>query len=99
MVFATLLLGYRHETESVEEKSASCILWKGTRRDPSPLRGRQMLDRTVHPRWWPSLTKDQSTEHELIRVNKCTAMHGKNVVGRFKTTTRDRMLYVRYLFK
>ena len=24
----------------------------------------------VYPSWWPSLTKDMQTEHELIRVNK-----------------------------
>ena len=23
----------------------------------------------VYPSWWPSLTKDMQTEHELIRVN------------------------------
>ena len=24
----------------------------------------------VHPSWWPSLTKDMQTEHELTRVNE-----------------------------
>ena len=24
----------------------------------------------VYPSWWPSLTKDVQTEHELIRINK-----------------------------
>ena len=24
----------------------------------------------VYPSWWPSLTKDMQTEHELIRVNE-----------------------------
>ena len=32
--------------------------------------GRQVASPAVYPSWWPSLTKDMQTEHELIPINK-----------------------------
>ena len=59
--------------DSVENKPASLLvvsLGKALNGMPPSLCGRQMVGQAFYPSWWPSLTKDMQTEHELIRVNE-----------------------------
>ena len=73
MVFTASLPGAQHIRDSVENKPASLLvvsLGKALNGMPPSLCGRQMVGQAVYPSWWPSLTKDLQTEHELIRVNE-----------------------------
>ena len=73
MVFTASLLGAQHIRDSVENKPASLLvvsLGKALNGMPPSLCGRQMVGQAVYPSWWPSVTKDMQTEHELLRVNE-----------------------------
>ena len=62
------LLGAQHIRDSVENKPASLLVFL------AGCFSLYVADRwwgqEVYPSWWPSLTKDVQTEHELIRVNE-----------------------------
>ena len=73
MVFTASLLGAQHIRYSVENKPARLLivsLGKALNGMPPSLCGRQMVGPTVYPSWWPSLTKNMQTEHELICSNE-----------------------------
>ena len=68
-----LFFGTQHNRNSVENKPASLLVasWgKALNRIPLFLCGRQMVGPSRWVDWWPSLTKDMQTEHELICVKK-----------------------------
>ena len=73
MVFTTSLLGAQHIGIEWNTSRQACLLcpWARHLTGCSHL---HVVDRwwgqAVYPSWWPSLTKDMQTEHELIRMKK-----------------------------
>ena len=71
MVFTASLLGAQYKRDSVENKPASLFvvfLDKALNGMPPSLCGRQVSGPSSLPSWWPSLTEDSQTEHELLRI-------------------------------
>ena len=66
MVFTVSLLGAHHEGDSFwlcpwARQLTGCLDLHVADR---------WSDQAVYPAWWPSLTKDMQTEHELIRMHE-----------------------------
>ena len=72
MVFTTFLLGAQYKRDSVKNKPECLLvvsLGKVLNGMPPSLCWRSQV---VHPSWWPILTEDLQTEHELLR-SVCTS--------------------------
>ena len=72
MVFTASLLGAQQNRIVWKTSRQACLLCPWARHLTGCLR-LYVVDRwwgqAVYPSWWPSLTKDMQTEHELIRVS------------------------------
>ena len=98
MVFTAFLLGAQHKKDSADNKPASLpvvFLGKALYGTPSFLCGRQVAGQSSPRSWWPSLSEDSQTEHEVLcslRTSRCMIL---STIAQTTTMMTDGHLWTR----